>query len=91
MTKEGIIDPYQNESESLQLDELTIENRLDRVSIYGSIDLTLDKRGLAKAQQLKQILELVCGKLTDSVLPDQITIVEPETAENPFLCEPQNR
>lgn len=85
MKKEGSIDPYENESESIQIDELTIENRLDRVSIYGSIDLTLDKQGLGNAQRLKEILELVCSKLKDSSLPDRITIVAPETVENPFL------
>lgn len=85
MAQEGIIDPYQNESESIQIDELTIENRLDRVSIYGSIDLTLDKQGLKNAQRLREILELVCSKLKNSTLPDRIAIVEPETVDNPFL------
>ena len=32
--------PAYNESESLGIGDLTIENRTDRISIYGNIDLT---------------------------------------------------
>ena len=35
------ISPFTNESESLGIADLTIENRTDRISIYGSIDLHL--------------------------------------------------
>ena len=45
------IDPFANESEALQVDELTIENRTDRVSIYGSIDITRDRRGQEMARR----------------------------------------
>ena len=38
--------PYQNEAQSLGIDELTVENRLDRISVYGSIELTRDQAGL---------------------------------------------
>ena len=48
------IKPYQNEEESLAIGELTVENRLDRVSVYGSIDLTKDKAGLQQAKALKE-------------------------------------
>ncbi len=41
------IDPFANESESLRLDDLTIENRTDKVSLYGSIEITRDKRGFS--------------------------------------------
>jgi hypothetical protein len=40
----------------MTIDKLTIENGTDRISIYGSIDLTRDKRGLAHAQALKVFL-----------------------------------
>jgi hypothetical protein len=76
--------PYQNESDCIQIDELTIENRVDRVSIYGSINLTKDKAGLAAARELKNILSMILAELEKTDLPDQITLAEPETVDNPF-------
>jgi hypothetical protein len=78
------INPFSNESESLQLGDLTIENRVDRVSIYGSIDLTLDKAGLELAKQLKSILDLTVAKLEKSDLPESVAMIESDTVKNPF-------
>ena len=50
------IRPFENEAESLQIEELTIENRLDRISIYGNLEITRDKAGLNRARQLQRIL-----------------------------------
>jgi len=79
-----IINPFKNESESLQIGELTVENRLDRVSIYGSIDITRDKAGLTIARQLKEILDLTLAELERSELPEKIALVPAETVDNPF-------
>jgi hypothetical protein len=79
-----IINPFQNESESLQIGDLTIENRVDRVSIYGSIDLTLDKEGLANARQLKEIIDLTLAELEKAPLPDRISLAPADTVDNPF-------
>ncbi|MBC9176185.1 hypothetical protein IBL25_04425 [Roseomonas ludipueritiae] len=38
---------------------ITIENRLDRVSLYGSPDLTRDRQGLEDARRLRALLEAV--------------------------------
>jgi hypothetical protein len=78
------IRPFQNESESLQIGDLTIENRLDRLSIYGSIDLTLDREGLAKARELKTVLDLALAVMEKTELPDRIATKAEETVENPF-------
>jgi hypothetical protein len=80
------LSPFANESESLGIDELTIENRTDRVSIYGSIDLTRDKEGLAHARTLKALLEKVVQVLeADRHLPDKLPPPEPpESVKNPF-------
>jgi hypothetical protein len=78
------INPYKNESECLQIGDLTIENRIDRVSIFGSIDITRDKEGLAVARQLKQVLELTLTELEGADLPDQITLEPTDIVENPF-------
>jgi len=83
MTKK-IINPFQDESESLQIGGLTIENRVDRVSIYGTIDLTLDKVGLVNARQLKEVLDLTLAELEKSELPDKISLAPADTVDNPF-------
>jgi hypothetical protein len=82
--KNAEIHPFANESESIQLGDLTIENRTDRVSLYGSLDLTRDKQGLDYARQLKAILNLLVSELEKTDLPDRITLATPETVENPF-------
>lgn len=76
--------PYSNEEDSLQISDLTIENRIDRISLYGSIDLTLDKEGKEKALALKAIIDKAVAKLESTSLPDKIVIQKSETVKNPF-------
>ena len=49
--------PYQNEAEAVEIGDLKIENRLDRITVYGRVDLTRDKAGLENARALKQLLD----------------------------------
>lgn len=79
-----IISPFKNESECLQIGDLNIENRLDRVSIFGSLDITRDKEGLAAAKTLKAVLDLTLAELESAELPDKITRVEADSVKNPF-------
>lgn len=77
--------PYQNEADSITLDELTIENRLDKISVYGSIELTKDKNGLQYAKQLKELIDAAVAALeAEKNLPDCITIKPTEKVDNPF-------
>ena len=80
------ISPFANEAESLGVGDLTIENRADRVSIYGSIDLTRDKAGLEHARILKAVLDnLVQALETEKNLPDKIAPPDlPDEVANPF-------
>jgi hypothetical protein len=78
------LQPFKNESDSLQIGDLTIENRLDRVSIYGSLDLTLDREGLKAARDLKTLLDRAIAEMEQTDLPDRIAIAAPETVKNPF-------
>ena len=66
------IDPFANESESLQIDDLTIENRTDKVSMYGSIDITRDQRGLELARTIKHLLDSIVERLSQEDLPESI-------------------
>ncbi|MBJ6799728.1 hypothetical protein [Geomonas propionica] len=82
--KKAAFHPFANESESLQIGEFTIENRQDRVSLYGSIDLWRDKGGLRAAQELKTLLDSIVEVLEQESLPDKVELVKGDTVSNPF-------
>jgi hypothetical protein len=75
---------YQNECDCIELQGLTIENRIDRISVYGSIDLTLDKQGLAATRILKEIIDQTLVVLERTDLPDRVELQPVETIDNPF-------
>lgn len=76
--------PYANESDVLEIGNLTVENRVDRISLSGDIDLTLDKPGLALAKQLQKLLADVVAQLEKQELPDQLPPPEVTSVANPF-------
>ena len=80
------LDPFADEATSLEIGRLTVENRTDRVSLHGELDLTRDKEGLAHARRLVAVLRAVVQALEhDPDLPGQVAPPEPaETVENPF-------
>jgi len=82
--KEDSMDYFKNESEVMILKgenhDLNIENRLDRVSLYGSVDITRDQEGLAQALRLKGVLDGMVSALNEEqlngVLPAKVTPAE---------------
>lgn len=66
------IEPFANESESLQIEDLTIENRLDRISLYGSLEITRDLRGQELAQMMKTLFDAIVERLSQEDLPESI-------------------
>ena len=82
--KKGFM-PYANESDTLTIgNDLTIENRLDRISITGSVELTMDKQGLQHAYELKRIIDASIEVLKYNDLPEKVVITEAEIVDNPF-------
>lgn len=76
--------PFANESDVLNLATLSVENRLDRVSLIGDLDLTCDQAGLALARQLHQLLGEVVAELEKKDLPKQLPPPQVTTVDNPF-------
>jgi hypothetical protein len=61
-----------------------LENRLDRITISGDVDLTADKPGLEAARRLHALLGQVVAALEARDLPDQLPPPRVETVDNPF-------
>ncbi len=82
----GGIKPFVDEGESLGIGGLTVETRTDRVSLYGSLDLTRDERGLAHGRELGALLDRVVRALeAERDLPDEVAPAErPVEVRNSF-------
>ena len=77
--------PFADDAASTTIGELTVENGTDRIALYGSLDLTRDKQGLAHARALLALLEQAVQRLeTDKALPDAVPPAAAGTVKNPF-------
>jgi hypothetical protein len=76
--------PYANESDVLHIGGLTIENRVDRITVSGDIDLTLDQAGLRDTRVLHKLLSDVLAKLEAGPLPDKLPPPDVQSVANPF-------
>lgn len=83
MTK---LTPFADDSASLSIGDLTIENGTDRIALYGSLDLTRDKQGLTHARALKTLLDQAVQHLeAEKSLPDLVPAPSaPKNVANPF-------
>lgn len=79
-----VIQPFQNEEEVVIISKLTIENRLDRVSIYGSIDITRDKQGQEYLFELKRQIDAIMDQMENEELPERVETLEAREVNNPF-------
>ncbi len=81
--KDDSMDYFQNESEVMifkgENHDLNIENRLDRVSLYGSVDITRDRAGLEQALRLKGVVDGMVAALEaeqlNGVLPEKVASI----------------
>ena len=76
--------PFENEADVVEVGRLALENRLDRVTLSGDVDLTADRRGLEQARLLHDLLGKVVAALEAKNLPDELPPPEVKTVRNPF-------
>ncbi|RSZ60777.1 hypothetical protein HF313_18240 [Massilia atriviolacea] len=81
--KQGF-DPYANEADVLAVGKLMLENRLDRITLSGDVDLTADEAGLAHARKLHAVLEKIVAKLEAMKLPAELPPPAVGEVDNPF-------
>lgn len=78
--------PFEQGTESHSIHDLTLENDLDRVNLYGNLQLTKDQAGLAAAKTLQAYLNAIVTKLEqEKDLPENIQSSIENEIENPFL------
>ena len=77
--------PFETENESSSIYDLTLENKVDCVSLYGNLQITKDQVGLKAAKALQQLINDVVIALEKEELPAQIERKPEQEIENPFL------
>lgn len=78
-------EPFADESSSIEIAGLTIENHVDHVSIYGQGRITKDQQGLIQALALQQQLDVIVSRLQNTPLPAEIENKPVVMVDNPFL------
>jgi len=82
--KSGFV-PFANEADVLEVGRLMLENRLDRITVSGDVDLTADRQGLAAARLLHDLLGQVVASLEARAdLPEHLPPPSVDSVKNPF-------
>ena len=78
--------PFADDSAATSIGDMQVENGMDRIAVYGSLDLTRDKAGLALAQALRALLDKAIAAMeADHALPAAIPAPKKTgKAANPF-------
>lgn len=76
--------PFETGNESSSIYDLTLENQVDCVSLYGNLQITKDQVGLKAAKALQQLINDVVIALEKEELPAQIERKPEQEIENPF-------
>lgn len=82
-----MISPFANDSESMQIGELVIENQQDKVIVYGDIDIYRTAKGLEQAQQLHELF----GKIVQALSTASTQTLGPETLADGTIDEGKNQ
>ena len=83
MTK---LKPFADDAAAAEIGGLKVENGQDRIALYGSLDLTRDKQGLAHALALKAVVDAAVQALQAAEnLPATVPApAAPRSVANPF-------
>ena len=80
--------PFANEADVIGIGDLMLENRVDRITVSGDVDLTADRPGLEQARRLQAVLGDVVAALetldAKGELPDALPPPDVKTIDNPF-------
>lgn len=77
---------FETGTESHSIHDLTIENDIDRVNIYGNLQVMKDQAGLKAAQALQAVVNQLVQQLeSENNLPEHIKNKDGDEIENPFL------
>lgn len=77
--------PYENDTESTAIEDLTLENQMDCINLYGDLQITRDRHGLQMAKELQAFLNAIVAALeADSTLPEKIKRNSEGETDNPF-------
>jgi len=82
-----MISPFANDSESMQIGELVIENQQDKVIVYGDIDIYRTAKGLEQAQQLHELF----GKIVQALSTASTQTLGSETLAYGTVDEGKNQ
>lgn len=78
--------PFQQGTASHSIHDLTLENDLDRINIYGNLQIGKDQAGLAAAKALQAYFNDIVSVLEqEKDLPEQLSTASETEVENPFL------
>lgn len=78
--------PFENGVESHSIHDLTLENDVDRVSLYGNLQISKDQSGLEAARALQAYVNAIVNELEQiKNLPKKIETQSENEIENPFL------
>ena len=82
--------PFADDSASVGIGGLTVENGTERLAIYGSLDITRDKQGLADARTLLDLVTRAVAVMEahGGDLPAKANApAAPKSVRNPFAPE----
>ncbi len=78
--------PFENGTESHSIHDLTLENQVDSINLYGNLQITKDQAGLKAAKVLQSYINDIVAQLEKQTdLPEQIARQVEGEVENPFL------
>lgn len=85
-TGEPAFTPFADASAVRSIGALSFENGPAAIALHGSLDITRDAAGLARARALKATVDAVVAALEAAALPETVAAptTTPATVGNPF-------